>query len=83
MGRDPKVLPPGTKYTHVSFWVFSQITRADGSTGRGYHAYNLYQDAGNKTRRNLIQDSPANFFAGAHMLDAGIIIPDVRLQKNY
>ncbi|MVO17513.1 DUF2145 domain-containing protein [Parasedimentitalea huanghaiensis] len=82
MGRDPKVLPPGIKYTHVSFWVFSQITRPDGSTGRGYQAYNLYQDAGNKTRSNLIQDSPADFFAGAHMLDAGIIIPDVRLQKK-
>lgn len=82
MGRDPKVLPRGVQYTHVSFWVYSQITRADGSTGRGYQVYNLYQDAGNKMRSNLVQDSPADFFAGAHRLDAGVIIPDVRLQKK-
>ncbi len=82
MGRDPKVLPPGVRYTHVSFWVFSQITEADGSTGRGYRVYNLYQLDGDQTRSHLVQDSPADFFAGAHRLDAGIIIPDARLQKK-
>ena len=82
MGRDPKVLPRGVKYTHVSFWVYSNITRADGSTGQGYQAFNLYQDADNKMRSSLVQDSPADFFAGAHRLDAGIIIPDKRLQKK-
>jgi hypothetical protein len=82
MGRDPKVLPSGVHYTHVSFWVFSHITRADGSTGRGYHVYNLYQDDDNKSRSRLVQDSPADFFAGAHRLDTGIIIPDARLQKK-
>ena len=82
MGRDPKVMPRGVLYTHVSFWVFSQITRADGSTGRGYQVYNLYQDGRNQSRSRLVQDSPADFFAGAHRLDAGIIIPDVRLQKK-
>ena len=82
MGRDPKVLPRGVQYTHVSFWVYSQITQADGSTGRGYQAYNLYQDADNKSRSSLVQDSPADFFAGAHRLEAGVIIPDARLQKK-
>jgi hypothetical protein len=82
MGRDPALLPAGVRYTHVSFWVYSQITHADGSTGRGYQAYNLYQESGNQTRSRLVQDSPADFFAGAHRLDAGIIIPDVRLQKK-
>lgn len=82
IGRDPSVLPNGIKYTHVGFWVYSQITLADGSTGRGYRVYNLYQQSGNKTRSDLIQDSPADFFAGAHNLDAGIIIPDPRLQKK-
>jgi hypothetical protein len=82
MGRDPRVLPPGVRYTHVSFWVFSQITQADGSTGRGYRVYNLYQLDGDQTRSHLVQDSPADFFAGAHRLDAGIIIPDERLQKK-
>jgi hypothetical protein len=82
MGRDPSLLPSGVQYTHVSFWVYSQITRADGSTGRGYQVYNLYQDTGDQTRSQLVQDSPADFFAGAYRLDAGIIIPDVRLQKK-
>lgn len=82
MGRDPKVLPKGVKYTHVSFWVYSNITNADGSTGQGYQVFNLYQKNGNLTWSHLVQDSPADFFAGAHRLDAGVIIPDIRLQKK-
>ena len=82
MGRNPNVLPDGVTYTHVAFWVYSQTTRADGSTGRGYQVYNLYQESGNDTRSSLVQDSPADFFAGAHRLDAGIIIPDVRVQEK-
>ncbi|MGJ8624168.1 MAG: DUF2145 domain-containing protein [Yoonia sp.] len=82
MGRDPNVLPDGVRYTHVAFWVYSQKTLADGSTGRGYQVYNLYQTAGDDTRSTLVQDSPADFFAGAHRLDAGVIIPDARLQEK-
>ena len=82
MGRNPNVLPDGVTYTHVAFWVYSQTTRADGSTGRGYQVYNLYQQAENDTRSSLVQDSPADFFAGAHRLDAGVIIPDVRMQEK-
>lgn len=82
MGRDPSVLPPGVQYTHVAFWVYSQITQADGKTGRGYRVYNLYQRAEDGTRSQLVQDSPADFFAGAYRLDAGVIIPDARLQKK-
>lgn len=82
MGRNPDVLPDGVTYTHVAFWVYSQTTRADGSTGRGYQVYNLYQSAGDDTRSTLVQDSPADFFAGAYRLDAGVIIPDVRLQEK-
>ena len=82
MGRDPAVLPDGVSYTHVAYWVYSQITRADGSTGKGYTVYNLYQTEENKTRSALVRDSPADFFAGAHRLDAGVIIPDPRLQKK-
>ena len=81
-GRDPRTLPAGVNYTHVSYWVYSQITKPDGSTGRGYRVYNLYQEQGNLTRSALVQDSPADFFAGAHKLDAGIIIPDARLQEK-
>jgi hypothetical protein len=82
VGRDPSVLPDGINYTHVAFWVFAQITRADGSTGQGYRVYNLYQRDGDLTQSDLVQDTPADFFAGAHSLDAGVIIPDPRLQRK-
>lgn len=82
VGRDPSVLPNGINYTHVGFWVYSRITRADGSTGMGYRVYNLYQRAGDLSRSDLVQDTPADFFAGAHHLDAGVIIPDARLQRK-
>ncbi|WP_400081922.1 DUF2145 domain-containing protein [Yoonia sp. R78084] len=82
VGRDPSVLPDGINYTHVAFWVFAQITRADGSTGQGYRVYNLYQREGDLTQSDLVQDTPADFFAGAHSLDAGVIIPDPRLQRK-
>jgi hypothetical protein len=82
MGRNPNMLPKGVKYTHVAFWVLSKIKTADGKTGTGYRVYNLYQEAETSTRSKLVQDSPADFFAGAYRLDAGIIIPDARLQKK-
>jgi len=82
VGRDPAVLPDGINYTHVAFWVYSRITQADGSTGMGYRIYNLYQREGDLTQSDLVQDTAGDFFAGAHSLDAGIIIPDARLQRK-
>ena len=82
VGRDPSVLPDGINYTHVAFWVYSRITQADGSTGMGYRVYNLYQKEGDLMHSDLVQDTPSDFFAGAHSLDAGIIIPDPRLQRK-
>lgn len=82
MGRDPREMPEGITSTHVAFWVYSEVTLKDGSNGTGYRAYNLYQDGRNKSRSFLLQDSPADFFAGARRLDAGVIIPDKRLQKK-
>lgn len=81
-GRNPSTLPKGIEYTHVAYWVYSEITNADGSTGRGYRVYNLYQTSGDPTRSRLVQDSPADFFTGAFRLDAGVIIPDKRLQQK-
>ncbi|WP_424964616.1 DUF2145 domain-containing protein [Dinoroseobacter sp. S375] len=82
MGRDPSALPAGVRYTHVGFWVYSRITQSDGTTGLGYRVYNLYQQSDDPTRSRLIQDSPADFFAGAHRLDAGVIIPEPQLQRK-
>ena len=82
MGRDPRTLPEGIKYTHVAYWVYSEITETNGSKSYGYRAYNLYQLADDQTQSHLVQDTPADFFAGAQRLDAGIIIPDPRLQAK-
>jgi hypothetical protein len=82
VGRDPDVLPEGIDYTHVAFWVYSQITQEDGSTGTGYRVYNLYQGMEDDTRSSLVQEDPARFFSGVYELDAGIIIPDPRMQER-
>ncbi|MEO0918600.1 MAG: DUF2145 domain-containing protein [Pseudomonadota bacterium] len=82
IGRDPSLLPEGIRYTHVAFWVYSEVTQSNGQKGRGYRVYNLYQRNGELTRSDLIQDSPADFFAAAQRLDAGVIIPDPRLQQQ-
>ncbi len=82
MGRDPATLPDGIEFTHVSFWVYSQITDADGNTGSGYRVYNLYQTQRIGAKSALVQDSPTDFFTPAWRMTAGIIIPDKRLQKK-
>ncbi|MDB2407830.1 DUF2145 domain-containing protein [Jannaschia sp.] len=81
-GRDPSDLPSGIRYTHVAFWVYSAITNADGSEGRGYRVYNLYQRDGDLTHSDLVQDSPTDFLAGAQRMEVGVIVPDARLQEK-
>lgn len=82
VGQDPAQLPDGIDYTHVGIWVYSNITMEDGRTVRGYAVHNLYQRAGDLNVSNLVQDYPADFFAGAFSLDAGVIVPDPRLQTK-
>ncbi len=82
VGRDPSALPEGITYTHVGIWVYSDMTKEDGSHVRGYRVHNLYQRADDPDVSDLVQDGPIDFFAGAQSLDAGIIIPDRRLQAK-
>ncbi|WP_458791713.1 DUF2145 domain-containing protein [Yoonia sp. MH D7] len=82
MGRDPAQMPDGILYTHLGIWVYSTITDAQGNRGQGYRVYNLYQRENDRTRSDLVQDSPADFFAGAQRLDAGVIIPTPALQRK-
>lgn len=82
VGRDPAQLPDGISYTHVGIWVYSNITMEDGRSVRGYAVHNLYQRAENLDVSDLVQDYPADFFAGAFSLNAGVIIPDPRLQAK-
>ncbi len=82
VGRDPAQLPDGIAYTHVGIWVYSNIKMADGRKVRGYAVHNLYQRADDLNVSDLVQDYPADFFAGAYSLDAGVIVPDPRLQAK-
>jgi hypothetical protein len=82
MGRLATELPEGMHFTHVAFAVYSQITTADGRKAPGYAVYNLYQDDKHPDTRTLVQDFPADFFAGVAVLEAGIIIPSIKLQKR-
>lgn len=82
VGRDPAQLPAGIAYTHVGLWVYSNITMEDGRRVRGYAVRNLYQRNDDPNISDLVQDYPADFFAGAYSLDAGVIVPDRRLQAK-
>jgi len=82
LGRPRSELPPGLSYTHVGFAVYSMITTSDGRTLPGYAMYNLYQRSDEPDHSDLIQDFPADFFAGVYALDAGIIIPKPEMQQR-
>ena len=82
VGRPKDKLPAGFGYTHVGFAVYSQITTADGRKIPGYAIYNLYQRGKEPNISDLIQDFPADFFAGVQVLEAGIIVPSPELQER-
>jgi hypothetical protein len=82
MGRPASELPEGMHFTHVAFAVYSEITTADGRKVPGYAIYNLYQQDKHPDVSQLVQDYPVDFFSGVAVLEAGIIIPSVDLQKR-
>lgn len=82
MGRPAAELPPGMRYTHAAFAVYSEITAADGRTLSGYITHNLYQLENAPDQSELRQDVPVEFFAAAHELEAGIIVPSMALQRQ-
>lgn len=82
VGRDPDDLPNGISFTHVAFWVLSDIPDGQGGSYRGYRAWNLYQNAQNPDVSALIQDGPVDFFAGVAELRAGVIIPSLEMQER-
>lgn len=82
VGRPESELPEGVKYTHVAFWVYSDITTPDGRKLKGYQVYNLYQREKEKNVSDLINDFPVDFYAGVYTLKSGIIIPKPSLQKK-
>jgi hypothetical protein len=82
VGRPPAEMPEGMHFTHVSFAVYSQITTQDGRIIPGYAIYNEYQSNEKPDTSSLVQDFPVDFFAGAAVLEAGVIIPSPELQKR-
>ncbi len=82
VGRPRKDLPDGISFTHIGFAVYSKITTDDGRTLPGYAMYNLYQKSDDPDASTLVQDYPVDFFAGVQILEAGIIIPGLKLQRR-
>lgn len=82
VGRPRNKLPEGIGFTHTAIAVYSQITTADNRKVPGYAIYNLYQRASEPDVSDLIQDFPVDFFSGAELLEAGLIIPSPELQTR-
>lgn len=80
VGRPASELPEGVTYTHVAFWVYSDIKTKDGKDLKGYQVYNLYQENDKPNVSDLVNDFPVDFFAGTYDLKSGIIIPKKSLQ---
>jgi len=81
-GEPQDSLPDGVRYTHTAFGVYAISETEDGRQLPGYVIYNLYQNEGEPERSRLVRDYPANFFAGAEVLRAGILIPDDEVQRR-
>lgn len=82
VGRASAQLPKGIEYSHTGIAVYSMITTAEGKKVPGYSIYNLYQNEQDPSKSELVTDYPVDFFAGAHQLKAGIVIPTMALQKK-
>ena len=81
-GRPAEDLPEGVNYTHVGIGVYSKVKSATGELESGYMMYNLYIDSDDESRSNLVNDFVFDFFAGATELKAGVLIPNLALQKR-
>ncbi|ABC28455.1 conserved hypothetical protein [Hahella chejuensis KCTC 2396] len=81
-GVPGKDLPKGVEFTHTGLAVYSTITTEQGETLKGYAIHNLYQDDDNPRRSHLAMDYPIDFFSGAKVLKAGVIIPTPALQQR-
>jgi hypothetical protein len=82
IGRDPDEMPDGLRYSHVAWWVYSEITGPDGRTVRGYVAHNLYQGDETPDRSTLVQDRPADFFRPIQVMEAAVAIPTPAVQAR-
>ena len=82
IGRPLSEMPPGMRFTHVAFAVYSDIQTADGRKLQGYAVHNLYQYEDHPDKSKLVQDYPVDFFSSVAQLEAGILIPSPELQNR-
>ena len=82
VGKDPRELPRGIKYTHTAIAVYSSITLDGGQKAKGYVIHNLYQRNKQPNKSDLITDYAVDFFWGAQRLTAGISIPTAAVQQK-
>ena len=82
VGRPTEDLPQGINFTHVGIAVYRKIKTDSGKVVPGYVVHNLYIDDERAGKSKLINDFAFNFFAGATELKAGILVPDIKLQKR-
>lgn len=80
VGLVENILPEGVNYSHAGFAVYSRIKTTDGRMVPGYAVYNLYQGEKRDGHSYLAQDYPVDYFSVAQVLDAGIVIPNEKLQ---
>ena len=81
-GRPRSELPQGINFTHVGLAVYSMVTTNDGRQVPAYVFHNLYQSVDDAARSELVIDSAPDFFASTRKSKAGILIPDIRLQRS-
>lgn len=82
VGRPEDKLPKGIQFTHTAIAVYSSIQLASGESVNGYAIHNLYQKNGQPEKSQLITDYPVDFFWGAQVLKAGIIVPTEDIQQR-
>ncbi len=84
-GRPRDKLPKGIAYTHGAFWVYRDITTADGTVSHGYAVYNLYAGDGKAWKADesrLVQDFPIDFVSGSAVDDVAVIVPSPEMQRR-
>jgi len=81
VGQPENKLPKGIRFTHTAIAVYSQIQLKSGELANGYAIYNLYQQADNPKRSDIVVDYPVDFFWGAQAMTAGVIIPSQQVQQ--
>ncbi|WP_395344182.1 DUF2145 domain-containing protein [Ningiella sp. W23] len=82
VGRAEKDLPKGIEFTHTAVAIYSKITSHNGHDEFGYAIYNLYQTPENRQKSFLMTDYPVDFFWGAQVMKAGVLIPSAEVQQG-